>query len=109
MPEHNHRTRHMEERAVHDRQILVPDHEAAVVPQPREEAFDFPASAIATQRTTVLGGGLHAIRAVGTDELDALLRQAGAQRIAVEGLIADQPVRLLAGTAGPVAVVAPPR
>lgn len=96
MPEHDHRTRHVEERAVHGRQVLVPDHEAAVVPQPREEPFDLPAPAVATQRTTVLGGGLHAIPAVGADELDPSLRQAGAQRIAVVAAIGDQARGLLA-------------
>src|SRR3989338_11170495 len=97
MPEHDHRTRDMEEGPVHDRQILVADHEAAVMAQPREEAFDLPAPAVATQRTAVFGGRLHAVRPVRTDELDAPLRQAGAQRIAVVAAIGDQARGLLAG------------
>ncbi len=59
--------------------------QSAEVVKPGEEAFDFPASAVAPQFTTVLGGSV-AIVFMGRDEPDVVpLSEALVERIAVVG------------------------
>ena len=71
---------------------LVARHQAAEVLQPREQAFDLPAPAVAAELTAVLGGDA-AVSPIGRDQLDAALRQPAIQRVAVIRPVADQPVR----------------
>src|ERR1022692_100751 len=71
--------------------LMVPaaDQSAEVV-KPSEEAFDFPATAVTAQFTTVLGVLSAAIGLVGRDQQDTVLfSQALVERIAVVGAVAD--------------------
>jgi hypothetical protein len=64
--------------------------QSAEVVKPSEEAFDFPAAAVAAQFTTVLGVLSAAIVFVGRDQEDTVLfSQALVERIAVVGAVAD--------------------
>jgi hypothetical protein len=68
------------------------DHDATIVMQPREQAFDFPSTAIAPQRATILGQSSGAHGPVWRDHLDAVvLHQPLIEAVAVVGAIADQP------------------
>src|SRR6266436_3408453 len=64
--------------------------EAAEVVEPSEEALDFPAAAVTTKFTAVLGALAAAVVLVGCDEPDAVfLPEALVQRIAVVSAITD--------------------
>jgi hypothetical protein len=68
------------------------DHDAAVVMQPREQAFDFPATAITPQRTAILGPSSGACGSVWCNHLyGVVLHQPLIEAVAVVGAIADQP------------------
>src|ERR1700681_114928 len=70
------------------------DHDAAVVMQPREQAFDFPATAVAAQNATILGQGSGARGTVWCDHFDAVVHhQALVQAVPVISAVADQPFR----------------
>lgn len=65
--------------------------DAAVIVEPGEEAFDFPATAEATQHATILRRRLPAIRLVRRDEFDAVPRpQELIERVAVVRAVTDQ-------------------
>lgn len=67
--------------------------------QPREEAFNLPAAAVAAELPTVLR--LPAAAAVGRDQLDiALGRQPSVQPIRIVRFVADQPDRRFAEELG---------
>ena len=75
--------------------VLPAGDEAAEVVQPGEEPLDLPASPVAAQRATVLGG-LLAVAAMRRNQLDVVaLFQFGIQAVAVVGLVADQSRREL--------------
>ena len=68
------------------------DHNAAIVMQPRKQAFDFPSMAITPQRAAILGQSSGALGPVWRDHLDAVeLHQPLIEAIAVVGAVADQP------------------
>src|SRR3984885_5075834 len=70
------------------------DHNVAIVMQPREQAFDFPSTAIAAQPAAILGqsSGASANGTVWRDHLDAVVvHQLFIEAVAVVGAIADQP------------------
>ena len=68
--------------------------EAAEGVEPGEEAFDFPALAIAAQLAPVLG--LAPLAAVGSDQLDAVLGlKFLVERVGVVRFVADEPCRKL--------------
>src|SRR5580692_6276572 len=68
------------------------DHNAAIVRQPREQAFDFPSTAIAPQPAAILGQSSGANGTVRRDHLDAVVvHQLFVAAVAVVGAIADQP------------------
>ena len=70
------------------------DHDAAIVMQPCEQAFDFPSAAIAPQYAAILGQSSGAHGTVWRDHLDTVvLHQALVQAVAVVGAVADQPFR----------------
>ena len=72
---------------------LPSDDESTVVMEPREEPFDFPPALRAPYGSAVLRRDL-SVRAMPGDHLDAhRFREQRIERIAVEGLVADQPVR----------------
>lgn len=74
--------------------FLPSRHESPKAHEPREEAFDLPAMAIAVEPSRVLGGRALSPRAVGGNELDTELElQLGVERVAVVGLVADQDFR----------------
>ena len=64
--------------------------ESAEVVEPGEEAFDFPAAAVAAQFAAALRALPAAIKLVGRDEPDTVFSlEAMVQRIAVIGAVAD--------------------
>ena len=70
--------------------MFVARDETTPAHQPREEAFDQPATAVARQLATVLGL-LEAIDVVRGDHVDALRGELCVEPIAVVGLVADEP------------------
>src|SRR5947209_40653 len=58
--------------------------------QPREQAFDFPATLVAAEFSTVLRDGTLAVRFVRRDQLDACFGQFRIQRVRVIRLVANQ-------------------
>lgn len=68
---------------------LVAAHEAAEVLQPREEAFDLPAAAVAAELAAVLRD-VPPRRAMGRDELDAALGHARVEGVAVVVTVPNQ-------------------
>jgi hypothetical protein len=77
--------------------------QAAEIAQPREGAFDFPPSPIAPPLATVLPRGLHPMAAMGTNQLNAPLRQALSPWVRGTGLLVEHTLRLLARSPGAVA------
>ena len=66
---------------------LVPDDEATVVVEPREQALDLPAASIPAERTAILTLAF-AVREIRRDEFDpALLEKAFVQAVAVVGFL----------------------
>ena len=80
-----------------DRMIFVPSHDPTEVIEPREESLYLPSAPVSSKRAPILAVGLPVGSAdVGCDELDAsLLGKPPVERIAVVGLVADQPFRPL--------------
>src|ERR1700676_2323509 len=69
------------------------DHDAAIVMQPRKQAFDFPSTAIAPQHAAVLGESSGASGSVWCDHLDAVvLHQPFIEAVTVVGAITNQPL-----------------
>ena len=70
---------------------LPTDHDASIVMQPGKQAFDFPSTAIAPQRATVLGEGSGASGSVWCNHLDAVvLHQPFIEAITIVGTITNQ-------------------
>jgi len=80
----------MNEGQVHLRVVVPANDQAPERLQPGEGAFDFPASPVASQRSSILRWPPLSVGAVRTDELDASLRQPRSQRIAVVRLVCDE-------------------
>jgi hypothetical protein len=71
--------------------------DATIIMEPSKQALDFPATAVAAQRATVLGDRSFAVPAMRRDQLHMeLFAYPLIQRIAVVGFIADQSLRRLA-------------
>lgn len=75
MPQKDHGRRQMDHSEEVVRVPFPASDDAAVIMEPGEEAFDFPATAKATQHAAILCRRPSAIDLVGRDELDAILRQ----------------------------------
>ena len=72
--------------------VFPADHDAAIVMQPRKQAFDFPSAAIAPQHAPILGLSSGAIGSVWRNHLDGVvLHQSLIEAVTVVGAIADQP------------------
>jgi hypothetical protein len=67
--------------------------ESAEVVEPREQALDLPAPAVAAERSTVLGLPALPGPSVRGDQLDPSRSQPLIQRVAVIGPVTDQPLR----------------
>src|SRR6202051_3605376 len=68
------------------------DHDAAIVMQPRKQAFDFPSTAIAPQGAAILGQSSGASGSVWCNHFNAVvLHQPLIESVTVVGAIADQP------------------
>jgi hypothetical protein len=61
----------MEERLIALQMVIPANDQSAIVAQPGEGPFHFPASAITTELATILRGGFAAPTAAGTNQLDA--------------------------------------
>lgn len=66
--------------------------ESAEVVEPREQALDLPAAAVATERATVLGLLALSCPSVRRNQLDPTRPQPLIERVAVVGAIANQPL-----------------
>jgi hypothetical protein len=71
---------------------FIARHEAPELLQPREDAFYFPAAAVAPRGPTILGDG-SAAGFVRRDELNPAFRQVRIETVAVVAAIADEPTR----------------
>jgi hypothetical protein len=80
----------MKECAVNRERAVVANHQMAEVAEPREGALDFPAPAVASQRSAVLGQWFLSITAMRRNQFDPALRQPRSQRVAVVTAIGDQ-------------------
>jgi len=70
--------------------MFITNHQAAEVLEPGEEALDFPAPAVATERATVLGS-VFPIAAVGSDQFDAQGSQCAVQFVRVVRVVTNEP------------------
>jgi hypothetical protein len=85
-----------------DSQGMIPTHNQTTEGgEPGESAFDFEASAIATQLAAILGLGLLSIFTMRHNQVDAASGQTLAQGVAVIASVSNQPFRFLAGSAWP--------
>src|SRR5580704_17651212 len=68
-------------------------HDAAIVMQPRKQAFDFPSTAVAPQRADVLSQSSSASGSVWCNHLDAVvLHQPFIEAVTVVGATTNQPL-----------------
>jgi hypothetical protein len=79
--------------------ILVTHQNPPEVLQPREQAFDFPATLVAAEFATVLRDDTLAVRFVRRDQLNACGGQFRIQRVRVIRLVANQSLWSLIGEA----------
>ncbi len=99
MPKENHRASQVKEaREIGGVAFITGDQPARVL-EPREEAFDFPAALVPTERAAILRQ-IHAIAPMGRDQFDVDGRQGGIEPVAVIGGIADQARRIVRQKAG---------
>src|SRR3989442_9319311 len=73
----------MKECAVNRERAVIANHQMPEVAEPREGALDFPAPAVAPQRSSVLGHRFASIPAMRGDQLDPALSQPLSQRVTV--------------------------
>src|SRR6266481_7920590 len=78
----------------HERAVIT-DNQVAEVAEPGEGALDFPAPAVAPQRSSVLGHRFASIPAMRRDQFDPALSQPHSQRVTVVTTIGDQAERFL--------------
>jgi len=76
---------------------VVAHDQAAIVAEPSEGAFDFPATAVTAQCSAILRARLAAIPTMRRNQLNASRRQLQAQRIAVKGAIGNHTLHVLTG------------
>ena len=86
------------------KQAVEASHEVAEVSQPSIGSFDLPAFAVASEWASILSWLAHSVCLVGYDQFDATLAQAHAKRVAVIGLVGNQPLRFLPWAAAVAAV-----
>jgi hypothetical protein len=92
-PQDDHEASELSEAMEEEGVELVAGDESAEGFEPTDRALDDPAFTIPPERSAVLRGRSFAAAAMRTDEFDAALGQACAERIAVGRPIVDQPVR----------------
>src|SRR5206468_1602201 len=99
LPQQDHDATELDETQKIRNFVFMTGDQSAEVLKPSEQALDFPAAAIAPQRTAVLG--LHsAITSLTGDQLDAVFGKIRPERVAVEGFVADESLRRLLEKAG---------
>jgi hypothetical protein len=75
--------------------VVVAHDQAAIVAEPSEGAFDFPATAVTAQCSAILRARLATIPTMRRNQLNASRRQLQTQRIAVKGAIGNHTPHLL--------------
>ncbi len=75
--------------------VFVTSDETAEVLEPSDGALDLPASAVATELSSVLGGRLLTVLTMRAHEFDAALGQPSPERVAVGREVVEQSSRLL--------------
>src|SRR3954464_13715108 len=90
----------MQECAKHLGLPLVTDDQPVEVLEPGDGTFDFPASAIASEASTVLSFDF-LVAAMGADQFDSSTLQPSPQRVAVCSSIVNQPFGILRGRPRP--------
>jgi hypothetical protein len=89
----------MKERPVDLQRTVIAHNESTKIPEPRERAFDRPASFVASQDASILRGRAVPVRAMRRDQQDAPPLQPLAQCVAVIALVGNHPQRLLTRSA----------
>lgn len=84
--------------------VIIADHQAAVVTQPRKGSFHNPAVSVAPKFASVLVGGMKVVAARRDDRLDATFGQSLPQSVAIVASVQDQSVGSLARTPGTVSM-----
>jgi len=79
----------MEKGSIHGDVMIIAHQQPPEITQPSKGAFDFPTMAITSQRASIVERGFATARAMRTDEQDAAVEQALAQRVAVVGAVGD--------------------
>ena len=79
----------MEEGSIQGDLMIITNQQSSEVAQPGEGAFDLPPVPIAAQRAAIVERGFATTAAMRTDEQDAPVEQAFAQRVAVVGPVGD--------------------
>jgi len=87
----------MEKSIIDVQRAFVANRQSPEVSQPGKGTFDFPAFAIATQRTTILRGRFFATGSMWTDQFDATCAQFFSQRIAVVSPIGNETAQFALG------------
>src|SRR5438552_854813 len=85
----------MKKRLVDRRRSIPTYDQAAEVPELGKRAFDFPATLVTSKGRAVLRGWPNATALMRSNQLDPTPPQRATQRVAVIGLVCDQPLRLL--------------
>src|SRR5437870_11405195 len=83
----------MKECAVNRERAVIANHQMPEVAEPREGALDFPAPAVAPQRSSVLGHRFASIPEMRGDQFDPALSQPLSQRVTVVTTRVDQAER----------------
>ena len=71
--------------------VFIPDNQPSEVVEPCEQPFDLPALAISPNGASILSFGSFSTGPVRRDHLDAYVLQVLVKRVAVIGLVADDP------------------
>src|SRR5438128_10278075 len=85
----------MKECAVNRERAVIANHQMPEVAEPREGALDFPAPAVAPQRSSVLGRRLASIPTMRRDQFDPALRQPRSQAGTVVPVIGGEAERFV--------------
>lgn len=86
------------------KQTVVTDYEVSEISQPCIGSLNLPAFTVSPQGSSILSRFAHSVCLVRHDQLDAPLLQALPERIAIIGLVCNQPFRFLPRTATTLAV-----
>lgn len=94
----------MKEGFINVKQTVVADYEVAEISQPCIGSLNLPAFTVSPQGASILSRLAYSVCLVRYDQLDAPLLQVLPERIAIIGLVGNQPLRCMPRTATASAV-----